>query len=298
MANYLVQGKLGVGKGKFVVNQMREALRGGRRVATNVDLFLEKLLPPSSKATVCRLPDKPTSMDLTNIGPGCPDETKFDEDTYGIMVLDELGSWLNARSHASPDRAAFIDWIIHARKHRWHVYFVAQDMGMVDRQLRDGLIEYVVKLFRADKMRIPVIGKLMGKRGLLKGLHIAHTSMVDMPGYVVERDWFKGTDLQDGYYTLQCFRNWAREPSDPGFRDEVYAGPFSYLSAWHIRGRFEAPQVVGRSLLRALIDGPVRPPVQRKPKTAVIGLVERLPADEAWAYARRLAALPSLEVAQ
>lgn len=285
MSNYVVQGKLGVGKGKFTVNRMKGALLDNVRVATNVDLFLERLLPPSSRATAIRLPDKPTAEDLMAIGPGSTDEDKYNEDRYGVMVLDELGSWLNARTHGSPERLAFIDFIIHARKLRWHVYFIVQDLEMIDRQVRQGLVEYSVRLVRADKMRIPVVGALLGKAGSLKGLHIATTTLIEMPGFVVDRDWFKGKELQDGYDTLQAFRNWARDPKDPLFQREQFAGPYSYLSAWHLKGRHESVVVRKRNFVQRAIwpDDPV--PRVLKPKVPLVARLERRPVEEAWRMA-------------
>lgn len=285
MSNYVVQGKLGVGKGKYTVNRMKGAFLNDLRVATNVDLFLDKLLPASSRATAIRLPDKPTAEDLMSIGPGSSEADKYDEDRYGIMVLDELGSWLNARTHGSPERLAFIDFIIHARKLRWHVFFIVQDLEMIDRQVRQGLVEYSVRLVRADKMRIPVVGALLGKAGSLKGLHIATTTLIEMPGFVVDRDWFKGKDLHDGYDTLQAFRNWARDPKDPLFHGERYAGPYSYLSAWHLKGRHEMQVQKQRNFLQRMIwrDDPV--PRVLKPKTPLIARLEKRPPDEAWRMA-------------
>lgn len=289
MSNYLVQGKLGTGKGKYTVGKMQSALHNGLRVATNTDLFMEHLVSGKNKATALRLPDKPTAKDLLDIGPGCADEHKYDEDKYGIMVLDELGSWLNARSHNSPDRAAFIDWCIHARKHRWHVYFISQDIGMVDRQLREGLVEYLVKLIRGDKMRIPVIGALLGKIGKLKGLHIANTSLIDMPGFIVERDWFRGTDLHKGYDTLQIFRAWHRDPSSEDFKTEKFVGPYSYLSSWHIAGRFALPSPPKRGLAGLFRPVMVRPPP--KPKTRLMLLLAKLPPNQAIYYAKLASSL-------
>lgn len=285
MSNSVVQGKLGVGKGKFTVNKMKLGMLDGVRVATNCDLFLDKLLPANSKATAIRVPDKPTAYDLTSIGPGCAEEDKFNEDRYGLMVLDELGSWLNARTHGSPERMAFIDFIIHARKKRWHVFFIVQDLEMIDRQVRSGLVEYSVRLVRADKLRIPVVGALLGKAGKLKGLHIATTTLIEMPGFVVDRDWFRGTDVQDGYDTLQEFRDWARDPKDPRFHSELYAGPFSYLSAWHLKGRYEMSVVKKRNFLQRAIwrDDPV--PRVLKPKTPLVARLEQRPPDEAWRLA-------------
>jgi len=291
MANYLIEGKLGTGKGKFTVGKMQDALRNGCRVATNVDLVMEHLMASNNKMTAIRLPDKPTAGDLLDIGPGCADEDRYNEDKYGILVLDELATWLNARTHNDSERQAFIDYIVHARKHRWHVYFICQNINMIDRQVREGLVEYLVKLVRGDKIRIPVVGALLGKFGKLKGLHIANTSLVEMPGFVVDRDWFSGKDLHKAYDTLQVFRKWARSPSDQGFSAEVFMGPYSYLSAWHLKGRYEAPQERRQSLLQAWLKGPARPRVQRKPKTHLVTILERLPPDQAWTLARRAARL-------
>lgn len=293
MSNYLVHGKLGTGKGKFTVSKMQLAIKNGLRVATNVDLKLEHLVSSQNKCCSIRLPDKPTGKDLLAIGPGCADSDKYNEDKYGIMVLDELGSWLNARTHASTDRAAFIDWCIHARKHRWHVYFIAQDISMVDRQLRDGLVEYLVKTLRGDKVKIPVIGAMLGKMGKLKGLHIANTSMVDMPGFVVEREWFRGKDLHGAYDTLQIFRNWARDPSTDEFKTELFAGPHSMLSAWHLKGRHEAVEVVRPGFFAGLF-APVKVKVLPKPKTRIMQLIAQLPHHEAVYYANRLSNLGAL----
>lgn len=291
MANHLVEGKLGTGKGKFTVNKMQQALRNGCRVATNIDLVMEHLMASNNKMSATRLPDKPTAIDLMDIGPGCADEDRYDEEKYGVMVLDELATWLNARTHNDSERQAFIDFCVHARKHRWHVYFICQNINMIDRQVREGLVEYLVKMVRGDKIRIPVVGALLGKLGKLKGLHIANTSLVDMPGFVVDRDWFRGKDLHKAYDTLQIFRKWERNPTDAGFAAETFMGPYSYLSAWHLKGRHETAQEARQTMLQAWLHGPARPRPQLKPKTRLVSLLSTLPPDQAWRYAQRLARL-------
>lgn len=289
MSNYLVEGKLGTGKGKFTVGKMQHALKHEIRIATNVDLFMEHLMTANNRMTATRLPDKPSPFDLDAIGPGCSDADKYDEDKYGIMVLDELATWLNARSHGDAERSAFIDWCVHARKKRWHVYFICQNINMIDRQVREGLVEYLVKLVRGDKIRIPVVGPLLGKLGKLKGMHIANTSLVDMPGFVVEREWFRGKHLHKGYDTLQIFRKWSRKPTDEGFADETFQGPYSYLSAWHLKGRHETAPAPKTGLQRIFSGAAMVKPAP-KPKTPLIASLAKLPPDKAWHYAKRLAA--------
>lgn len=288
MPVYVVQGKLGTGKGKFCVLKMREALQQGRRVATNFDLFLEHLLPAGSRTTATRVPDKPTAQDLADIGPGNPDH-RHDEDLNGLLVLDELGSWLNARSFADPERAKLLDWLIHARKHGWDVYLIVQHLDMIDKQVRAGLAEYQVRCIRADKIKIPIVGTFLGKRGRLPKFHIANTSMTDVPGVTIDREWFSGKDLHDGYDTLQVFRDWVRDPKDARYASELYAGPYSYLSPWHVKGRHDQPVQRRSWLARLLRMAPADPPLApvRKPQLPAIALCSRLPADQAWEYARR-----------
>ncbi|MEN2384179.1 zonular occludens toxin domain-containing protein [Comamonas sp. A7-5] len=284
MPVYVVQGKLGTGKGKYCMLKMHDALLDGRRVATNFDLFLDGLMPSKSKVTAVRVPDKPTAQDLDDIGPGNP-EDRFNEERNGVLVLDELGSWLNSRGFNSPERAALLDWLIHARKKGWDVYLVVQSIDMIDKQVRVGLAEYQVRLIRADKIKLPIVGSFLGKRGRLPRLHIANVSLTDVPGVTIDREWFKGEYLHKGYDTLQIFRDWVRNPVDERFKGELYGGPYSMLSAWHLKGRYEAPEArVG--LFQRLFGSKREKPVP-KPRLAAVELCAKLPPDEAWALARR-----------
>jgi len=279
MSVYIVQGKLGTGKGKYVVGKVREALLAGKRVACNIDLWLDHLLPHASRATVVRVPDKPTAADLDAAGHGNPDS--YDEEKNGVLVLDELGSWLNARSFQNEHRAGLLDWLIHARKKGWDVYLIVQNLDMIDKQVRVGIAEYLVKCIRADKLKIPVVGQFLGKRGTLPRFHIAQISMADVPGIMVDREFFRGDDLHAAYDTRQIFRDWARDPKDRGF--ETYAGPFSYLSGWHTHGRFEKPLPK-----RSFWDFAKPKPVPLKPKHKMLDRVRYLPRDVAWSVARDL----------
>ena len=284
MPVYVVQGKLGTGKGLYCMLKMDEALRDGRRVATNFDLFLEHLLPAQSKVSAIRVPDKPTAQDLDDIGSGNPDD-RFNEERNGVLVLDELGSWLNSRGFNSPERAALLDWLIHARKKGWDVYLVVQNIDMIDKQVRVGLAEYQVRMIRADKIKIPVIGTFLGKRGKLPKFHIGNISLTDVPGVNIDREWFKADYLYQGYDTLQIFRDWVRNPVDPRFKTEVYGGPYSFLSAWHLKGRFEVLQARKTLFQRLFGQQQVKP--APKPRLPAVALCSKLPPDEAWALARR-----------
>ena len=200
-------------------------------------------------------------------------------------MLDELGSWLNSRGFNNPERAALLDWLIHARKKDWDVYLVVQNIDMIDKQVRIGLAEYQVRLIRADKIKIPVVGTFLGKKGRLPKFHIANVSLTDVPGITIDREWFKGEYLHAGYDTLQIFRDWARSPADPRFKDELYGGPYTMLSAWHLKGRYELHQVKKSLWQRIFGERPTSP--EPKPRLRAVALCSKLPPDEAWALARR-----------
>jgi hypothetical protein len=282
MAVYIVQGKLGTGKGKYVVQKMREALLAGKRVATNVDLWLENLLPESSRSSVVRVPDKPTASDLDAAGHGNPDS--MDEEKNGILVLDELGSWLNTRAFQDKHRSSILDWFIHARKKGWDCYLIVQSLDMVDKQVRVGVAEYLVKCIRLDKVRIPIVGRFLGSRGKLPRFHMANISLADVPGVKVDTEYYRADDVHAAYDTRQIFRDWVRDPANPEFHAETFVGPFSYLSPWHVKGRFSVPVIVKKWWFQAS----EKVSIPLKPKLPLIARIGKLQRDRAWHYARLL----------
>lgn len=272
MAVYVVQGKLGTGKTKYCVGKLREALAQGRKAATNLNLNMEHLCRGDSRATVIRVPDKPTASDLFTMGHGNPDS--YDEERNGVLVLDELGSWLNSRHFMDAGRKELVDWLIHARKHGWDCYLIVQHLNMLDKQVREALAEYVVRTIRADKLRIPMVGAVMGKYGKMPRFHIARIGISDAPGLTVDRDYFRGDDLHDAYDTRQVFK------------DDPDARCFSYLSAWHIKGRHERP-APKRTMWQRLTQ---RKPVQRAygPKNWMADALMRLEPDKRVIVLRRM----------
>lgn len=244
MAVYAVVGKLGTGKTKFCVWRAQQALRKGLRVASNVDLNLEHLVPELRKASYQRIPDKPTSFDLESCGHGNPDS--YDEEKNGVLILDELGSWLNSRSFQDKDRLAVIDWLIHARKKGWDVYLIVQDEQMIDKQVREALIEYHCRCVRLDKVRIPLFGGILGlindRWAYMPRMHLVTARVGSSTSPVVAERWtYRGDDLHAAYDTRQIFRH------DPEACTRTVLHPY----------RFEAP-LAKKSFWQALFD-PVKP---------------------------------------
>jgi len=278
---FSVEGKLGTGKTKFAVWRAQMALLEGRRVASNVDLKLEHLTP-NQRSTYVRIPDKPTGRDLSAMGPGSAG--KYDEDRFGVLILDELGTWMNTRSFQDPGRAAVLDWLIHARKHRWEVYLIVQGANMIDKQVRDNLLEYECRCMRMDKVSIPFVGKIIrdiamamfgnkAKRvGYLPRFHMVTARLGGDIKVVAEKWYYRGDDLHKAYDTEQVFT--ALYPH----------GAHSVLMPWDW-----APPPGFFARLKARFAHAPRQRGELKPKLRAVQLAAGLSRDEAWKHARRYA---------
>lgn len=282
MPVYSVEGKLGTGKTLFAVWRAQEALLEGRRVASNVDLNLVKLTP-SRRSTYVRIPDKPSSADLYAIGHGNPES--YDEDRNGVLILDELGTWLNSRSFQDKDRAAVLDWLIHARKLGWDVYLIVQDANMIDKQVRESLIELQVRCMRGDKVKVPVVGSFLAafhkKLGYLPKFHWATARIGYGPNAIVADRWFyKGKELYAAYDTRQVFKPDYPHGSHSVLPPWGWSPPVSWLDRW--RGVLHAR-------VRAVF--PARPGARNppKPKPRALHLIARLPEPDRTRLARRWA---------
>jgi hypothetical protein len=280
MPDYALTGKKGTGKSKNAIRLIKyRYLSHGRKVATNLDINLSVMFGPRSKATYVRIPDKPSSFDLEAAGHGNPDS--YDEDRNGGLFLDELGTWLNARSFADKDRFNVLDFLAHGRKFGWDAHYIMQDVSQVDKQLREAFIEFTVRHVRFDRIRIPVIGMLLSllfgeKFGFLPRFHTAVTRLGFNPqGLVTDRTGFRGDELNACYDTRQVFRL------------DYPHGTHTVLSPWHVEGRYleAAREPWWRRLMRWARGEYVRKPVPVNPPAAgwdrVRDLCRGLPADQA-----------------
>lgn len=290
MAFYLIGGKLGSGKSLVCVGVIRDALRKGRKVATNLDLFLDKMLPRESRSTVLRLPDHPSLADLEVCGRG---QAGIEEKENGVMVLDECAAWLNARSWGDKERQPLLDWMLHSRKLGWDVYLIAQHMDQIDKQVRSSLIEFSVRCMRLDRLVIPFITPLV--KLLTLGLVKLHPPKVHMgvvrygterESLVVDRWLFRARELYDAYDTKQVFQDTKLVYTRDG---KVVAMPHvalhSMLSPWHTFGRY-TPR---RSFVNELAEIWNPPGRQRVSKpSAKLQPLMRLSPDVRWRAAQRL----------
>lgn len=244
----LLHGKRGAGKSLGAVHFIQRYLSEGRQVATNLDIFPEKLLHASSRAVVYRLPDHPKATDLEALPPGNPNP--LDEERNGLLVLDELATFLNSRSWQAGDRAAVISFLAQSRKCGWDLLLIAQGPGMIDKQIRDSLIELQGQFRRMDKVRVPFLGVLWkhitGKPLRFPKVHVVALRYgFDKAAPIFDTMWFFGRALWEGYDTLQKI-------------SAEYGNQHLYtvLSPWHTKGRYLGVWAMYKNLvISALLVG-------------------------------------------
>lgn len=232
MPVYIVTGKLGGGKSLVSVHRIREYLQRGAIVATNLDLRLDKMFNKMTRnLCVIRVPDKPTVEDLHAIGRG---NESYDESKNGLLVLDECGTWFNARNWNDKSRKAVNDWFLHARKLGWDVILIVQDISILDSQAREAIAEHTAFCRRLDRVSVPYLGTLykMLTGTQLKGprVHSARvvygTSDRDL---LADRWVYRGVAMYSAYDTKQRFL------------DDYPHGCHSLLTPWHLKGRYVKP---------------------------------------------------------
>lgn len=145
---YFIEGVKRSGKTKYAVDMIDDYLRRGRKVATNLDLYLDKM--DIKNPHVVRLPDHPRSSDLLSLGCGYPEldesDSNYDESKNGLVVIDELLTHLNSRNFKDKDRLAIVSWFVQMGKYGWDLVLIGQDFDSVDKQLRDTTIDQLVSV--------------------------------------------------------------------------------------------------------------------------------------------------------
>ncbi len=197
MSIYVVTGKLGAGKTLVAVSRIREYLQMKRRVATNIDLDLQKMGRLPSGTVVNRLPDFPSADDLWGLGRG-HERARYNERRNGLIVIDECARLFNSREWNADGRKPLLNYFLHARKQRWDVILLVQDVDMLDKQLRGLLCEHLVICKRFDRLLLLQLPLPRVHVGLVYYGETANSVLV-------ERWWYRGNALFDAYDTQQAF---------------------------------------------------------------------------------------------
>jgi hypothetical protein len=197
---YLVTGQPGTGKSTIAVEHaINRYLVNGRRVCSNFPIDVSPICAtPKSKlssAVVRVIPDRPSRADLDAIGYGC--ETQREED-FGLLIIDEAGVWLSARSWNGNQREEIIDWLSQSRKRGWDIIIIAQGSNMIDKQVREAICEGIVRIRRLDRMK--VLGVSMPR------MHIAVVRYgLDANAPVIERWVYRGGQAHKCFGSYRLF---------------------------------------------------------------------------------------------
>lgn len=224
---YVITGHLGSGKSLLAIRIAHDYLKAGKKVASNITLNLDKLMPEASRLTATKLPYIPTAEHLNLLGSAY--EGAYDEEKFGLLILDEAGTWLNSRDWNDKDRRGLFQWITHARKLGWDVALIVQDFEALDSQIRRSVTEVHVKCSRTDRIKLPFIPVTAPK------FHIATARYQSPSGSIFKRWTARGDDYYDAYNTREAVKQEITY-TEAGPIDA--RAPFTMLSAWHLRGRY------------------------------------------------------------
>lgn len=233
MADYVITGRKGNGKGLYAVLIIQDALREGKKVATNLNIFPEHLVSATNKSAIIRIPDRPTVADLDAIGRG---QDGVVEEDNGVLILDECSHFLNSRDWSDKSRQGVLDWLTMSRKLGWDTYLISQGVEQLDKQVRTSLCEYRIDLKRTDKWGIPIITAIsrffVGDKKALRfpKFHVAVTKQgMDRQAFHIGSRFFRGGDLWPAYETQQIF---------VGNDHPAAVALHTVLPNWYTKGRY------------------------------------------------------------
>lgn len=166
-----VAAETGGGKGIFSVIEIENYLKANRRVATNMDLYLEHFDDELAANTVERLPDKPTRQHMLDLGFGSDPEDK-NKHHYGLIVLDEISLFLDTKR--STEFVGLYNWFKQRRKFHWDIIFICQHPDQIQDEFYKALCNQLVMCQERDLIPIPYFGPLLRGLGLSGNMSDGH----------------------------------------------------------------------------------------------------------------------------
>ena len=226
----LLAGKRGTGKSLAATWMAGKYLAAGRPVATNLNLFVDRLAPAYCRTRWYRLPDFPRAQDLLELPMGNP--VPQDEGRNGLLILDEAGTFLNSREWQGGGRQDVISWLLQSRKYGWDLLLIAQHANLLDKQIRESLVETQGTLRRLDKIKVPLLSGLYkyftGNPLHFPRMHFAALRYgFGIGAPVSDNLFFRGEELYGGYDTLQKISPVTGQQ-----------GTSWMLSAWELKGQY------------------------------------------------------------
>lgn len=166
-----VAAETGGGKGIFSVIEIEKYLQQNRRVATNMDLYLEHFDDQLAANTVTRLPDKPTRQHMLDLGFGSPPDDK-NKHHYGLIVLDEISLFLDTKR--STEFVGLYNWFKQRRKFHWDIIFICQHPDQIQDEFYKALCNQLVMCQERDLIPIPYFAPLLRGLGMSGNMSDGH----------------------------------------------------------------------------------------------------------------------------
>lgn len=129
----------------------------------------------------------------------------------GLLVLDEMGTWLNSRSWNDKTRLAILNWLFLSRKSHWDVILLAQSFDMIDTQVQQNACDFLVEATRLDQSNVPFFGPIIKYLGFSPKLPQVHNYAVHKGISLaadVDETWsVRWQDCGNAYDTNQEFKS-------------------------------------------------------------------------------------------
>ena len=202
MAIAAVTGPLGCGKGIFAVRKAVDALERDKIVITNFDMEpdwidrvadhhpLRWVMPGRRKALKARW--KRNYYRVGSLDELVKIRLAGDQENRGVVILDELHDFINAREWRDSDRSAVVKWASKARKLGQEVYAITQDLEDIDAQVRRKMT-YHIKLRNVHQMK--VVGVPVVPFNLFLAIWHFHAAKAIVKREIYRLNWTK--DLYD-----------------------------------------------------------------------------------------------------
>ena len=275
----LLYGQPGTGKSTLATGMALDYLREGRRVVANyaIDPAPASVRPKGPLATACVevIPSRPAYGVIERLGIGWRDPAHVGrEDVCGLLLIDEAGPWLDSRQWKDADRPKIIDWLLQSRKRGWDVILIAQAPALIDKQVREAVVEAYARCRRTDRMKVPVIGVKMPR------MHVAVARYgMDSNAPVLQRWWYRGK------LEHQCYQSYALFDAEASVDHWVVPPPA--ITKW---AGYKSVGDKLREWWQAKCEAR-KPKVLPKPKHPLAAKLANLPEEDAIRHWRRLDAL-------
>jgi len=214
-----VTGPPGNGKSAYGVRAIALALESGKAVATNIELRDDLGVFVSRKANVIRaaipgaVARRADRVERHVFSSDDPHELlnvrlRGHGEGRGLMVLDEAPDWLNSHHWNADGRDELVRWFRKHRHYGWDVLLLAQDLEMLDKQVR---VNYEQHTHVRNLRRARIYGVPICPVNFFVATTVWHSKRGGAQPIVLRRETYRLGWWKDLYDTHQAAREFAAD---------------------------------------------------------------------------------------